>query len=118
MLHLVLPVTLTLASSQAWDTRWAFLTGDDEITWGPDAELTPLGVSQTQAIRKCWQTEAVYRAPITKDEMKWYVSPMTRTGQTILGSWGDLLVGTPEVCEDWREIYGSHTCDKRSTRVS
>jgi hypothetical protein len=36
----------------------------------------------------------------------------------MLESFGELLTGIPEVWEDWREIYGSHTCDKRSTRVS
>ena len=46
-----------------------------------------------------------------------YVSPLTRAGQTMLLSFGELLTGTPEVWEDWREIYGSHTCDKRSTKV-
>lgn len=50
--------------------------------------------------------------------MRWYASPMTRAGQTLLHSWGDLLVGTPEVWEDWREIYGSHTCDERSTKLT
>ena len=51
--------------------------------------------------------------------MKWYVSPLLRTGQTLLESFGELLGDArPEVWEDWREIYGSHTCDKRSPRVS
>lgn len=33
-------------------------------------------------------------------------------------SWGEMLTGVPEVWEDWREIVGGHTCDKRSSRVS
>ena len=50
--------------------------------------------------------------------MRWYVSPLTRTAQTMLHSWGELLTGTPEVWEDWREVYGSHTCDQRRSKVS
>ncbi|WRT65747.1 uncharacterized protein IL334_002695 [Kwoniella shivajii] len=99
-----------------WEDKWTFLNGDGEITWGPDPELTPLGVNQARAIQKCWKEQIPFNPPITEKEMKWFVSPLTRTGQTMLESWGDLLVGTPEVWEDWREIYGSHTCDKRSTK--
>lgn len=35
----------------------------------------------------------------------------------MVNSWGDML-GVPECWEDFREIYGSHTCDKRSPKVS
>lgn len=42
----------------------------------------------------------------------------------MVGSFGRFLPGVegrpgvaPEIWEDWREIYGSHTCDKRSTKV-
>jgi len=88
------------------------------LTWGPDPELTKLGVAQAEAVQKCWRTQAPLGAPISKEEMKWYVSPLTRTAQTMLHSWGDMLADTPEVWEDWREVYGSHTCDKRRSRVS
>jgi hypothetical protein len=53
--------------------------------------------------------------------MRWYCSPLTRTGETLLESWGEEVlqgVDGPEVWEDWREIIGSHTCDKRSSKVS
>ncbi|KAK8861615.1 hypothetical protein IAR55_002438 [Kwoniella newhampshirensis] len=100
-----------------WEDYWAFLYGDGEITWGPDPELTPLGISQARAVQKCWKEQALVGAPITKEEMRWYLSPLTRTGQTMQESWGDMLAGTPEVWEDFREIYGGHTCDKRSTKT-
>lgn len=71
-----------------------------------------------------WLREAPLGAPITAQEMKWYVSPMHRACQTMVGSFGKYLPGVegragvaPEIWEDWREIYGSHTCDKRSTKV-
>lgn len=97
--------------------------------WGPDPELTPLGHEQTLAVQAAWRRELEHGAPIQPDEIKWFVSPLTRTCQTMLNSWGDLLKGTPEtwevgrVCwprltlQDFREIYGSHTCDRRSSKV-
>lgn len=91
--------------------------GDGEIIWGPDPELTPLGISQAQAVHRCWLSEAPLGAPITADEMRWFASPFTRACQTLEYSWGDMLAGTPEIWEDFREIYGCHTCDKRSTKV-
>jgi hypothetical protein len=43
----------------------------------------------------------------------------------MVGSFGRFLPGVegregvaPEIWEDWREVYGSHTCDKRSSKVS
>ena len=75
-------------------------------------------MAQARAIHRAWRREAPLGAPIDPSEMRWFVSPLTRTGQTMLESWGELLKGTPEVWEDWREIYGSHTCDQRSSRVS
>jgi hypothetical protein len=43
----------------------------------------------------------------------------------MVGSFGRFLPGVegragsaPEIWEDWREVTGSHTCDKRSTKVS
>ncbi|WVQ78784.1 hypothetical protein IAT38_000875 [Cryptococcus sp. DSM 104549] len=99
-----------------WEAQWTYLFTDGEILWGPDPELTPLGIKQAQAIHECWKKEKAAGAPIRGDEMKWYVSPFTRAGQTLLGSWGDMMEGTPEVWEDWREIYGEHTCDQRSTK--
>lgn len=100
-----------------WEEYWTYLNNDDQITWGPDPELTPLGKSQAQAVNRCWVAEAPLGAPIKSEEMRWYVSPMIRTGQTLEESWGALLGRAPEVWEDWREVYGGHTCDKRSTKT-
>lgn len=111
----------------------AFLEGDDEITWGPDPELTPLGHEQTKAVGAAWAREAAAGAPI--DKLRFFTSPLQRTCQTMQNTWGDRL-GPPETWEvglaclrmeelversadpqDFREIYGSHTCDKRSPKV-
>ncbi|KAK4685313.1 hypothetical protein P7C73_g4838, partial [Tremellales sp. Uapishka_1] len=81
-----------------------------------DPELTPLGIEQAEAIHHTWKREAQFGAPIQKNEIRWFLSPFTRTAQTMLHSWGDLLTGVPEAWEDFREVYGVHTCDKRSNK--
>lgn len=91
--------------------------GNGTLTWGPDPALTTLGQNQAKAINKCWQQEVPFGPPITKDEMRWFVSPFTRAAETMEYSWGELLVGEPEVWEDFREVYGSHTCDQRRSKV-
>lgn len=92
--------------------------GNGTLTWGPDPALTTLGQNQAKAINKCWLQEAPFGPPITKEEMRWFVSPFTRAAETMEYSWGELLVGEPEVWEDFREVYGSHTCDQRRSKVS
>ncbi|ODN83924.1 phosphoglycerate mutase [Cryptococcus wingfieldii CBS 7118] len=104
--------------TEAWEAKWALLNGNGELTWGPDPFLTPLGVSQAQAVNDTWRKEAPLGAPVKSGEMRWYCSPMTRTGETMETSWKDVLEEGEriEVWEDFREIYGVHTCDKRSTK--
>ncbi|BEI85008.1 hypothetical protein CcaverHIS002_0504090 [Cutaneotrichosporon cavernicola] len=99
----------------AWEEHYTYQTTDGELTWGPDPELTDLGHEQARAVRRAWGREVDAGAPI--DEMTWFVSPLTRTCQTFLDSW-EGLYSCPEVWEDWREIYGSHTCDRRSPRTA
>ncbi|CAK9781552.1 phosphoglycerate mutase-like protein [Cutaneotrichosporon oleaginosum] len=98
---------------EAWETHYTYQTTDGELTWGPDPELTNLGHEQARAVRRTWGREVEAGAPV--DEMTWFVSPLTRTCQTFLNSW-EGLYRSPQIWEDWREIYGSHTCDKRSPR--
>jgi broad specificity phosphatase PhoE len=74
-------------------------TTDGKLTWGPDPELTLLGIEQAHKIHRAWKREARLGAPIGKSEMRWFFSPFTRTAQTMLHTWGDLLIGTPEVWE-------------------
>jgi hypothetical protein len=50
---------------------------------------------------------------------EWYVSPFTRTADTMRLSFGDVLGGkTPVFVEGLREIFGEQTCDKRRSKVS
>ena len=73
-----------------------FLNGDDEFTWGPDPELTPLGHEQTKAVGAAWKREAAAGAPV--DKIRFFTSPLQRTCQTMINSWGDML-GPPETWE-------------------
>lgn len=102
---------------KAWSEKWGALNTDGNITWAPDPSLTPLGITQAQKVHAAWVKEAAAGAPIGADEMKWYCSPMVRTGETLLHTWGDLLAGRPEVWEDWRELLGKHPCNRRNPRV-
>lgn len=122
---LLRPYSTIWTDFQDWDAHWTFENTDGNLVWGPDPYLTGLGESQAAAVYQAWLREFQYGAPITSNEMKWYVSPMTRACQTMVGSFGRFLPGVegregvaPEIWEDWREVYGSHTCDKRSPKVS
>lgn len=74
----------------------AFINGDGEHTWGPDPELTPLGHEQTKAVGVAWKREAAAGAPV--DKLRFFTSPLQRTCQTMLNSWGDMLK-SPETWE-------------------
>ncbi|ODN76564.1 hypothetical protein L202_05225 [Cryptococcus amylolentus CBS 6039] len=106
-------------SKKEWEARIArtYPTADD-LPWGPDPYLTPLGISQAQAINACWTAQAPLGAPVKQGEMVWYCSPFTRTGQTLMESWKGLVGdgSEVEVREDWRECYGLFVCDQRSTK--
>jgi broad specificity phosphatase PhoE len=67
--------------------------------WGPDPELTPLGHKQTRAIYETWQKERPHGAPINPGEIRWFVSPLQRTCQTMYNSWGEMISATPEIWE-------------------
>ncbi|QRV87688.1 hypothetical protein RhiJN_15706 [Ceratobasidium sp. AG-Ba] len=40
-----------------WDEWWGKQNGDGEITWGPDARLTPLGEAQAKEVNEMWKAE-------------------------------------------------------------
>ncbi|KAF9262314.1 phosphoglycerate mutase-like protein [Marasmius fiardii PR-910] len=99
----------------AWNDFWSKLDGDGEIVWGPDAELTPLGKEQAQAVNTEWKSELEFNIPVPK---KRYSSPMTRALNTYTITFDGIPVkGRPLVLENCREVYGVHTCDKRRSRT-
>ncbi|KAL1706571.1 histidine phosphatase superfamily [Schizophyllum commune] len=101
--------------TNAWDDYWAKLNGDDEITWGPDPELTSLGKDQARDVNAMWTQEIQAGMPLP-DFL--YSSPFTRALDTLRITFGDFLGQTPRplVLENCREVSGVHTCDKRRTR--
>ncbi|KAM0793388.1 hypothetical protein ACM66B_000841 [Microbotryomycetes sp. NB124-2] len=101
----------------AWNEYWSRLETDGEITWGPDPELTPLGVSQAKANNAAWKRRIEQGAPLPQTL---YSSPLSRSAKTLELTWGDILIEKygvrPLVKERLRETIGLHTCDKRSDR--
>ncbi|KAI0345470.1 phosphoglycerate mutase-like protein [Trametopsis cervina] len=97
--------------TQAWDDYWSKLNGDNEITWGPDPLLTPLGLEQARDARNAWQQEIPFSIPVPK---RHYASPLKRA----LDTWKTTFADdgwSVTVLENCREEYGEHTCDKRSS---
>lgn len=119
--------------------HWSTLNGDDELTWGPDPLLTPLGQSQAEDAKKAWKDELSHGIPLPE---KCYGSPLKRA----LDTWALTLGGSGEdevisgdrrrvtilevsrfraltrqcsliqfQLQNCREEYGIHTCDLRST---
>lgn len=101
--------------TRAWDDYWSKLNGDDEITWGPDPELTPLGKEQARTVNAIWKQEIEAGMPLP---ISLYCSPFTRALDTLRISFGEFLSGSarPMVLENCREVSGVHTCDKRRPR--
>ncbi len=108
-----------------WDRKWALLNGDGEITWGPDPELTELGVKQAQICNSAWKEQLKRGAPLPQ---RWYCSPFTRALDTMIHTWGDITLNKisddisdgdktrPTIVDTLHEMTGIHTCDKRRTK--
>ncbi|KIY47419.1 phosphoglycerate mutase-like protein [Fistulina hepatica ATCC 64428] len=103
--------------TQAWDDYWAKLNGDGEIVWGPDPELTTLGMEQARDVNSLWKQEISEGALPLPD--KAYCSPLTRALSTHMITFDGLMkdgMEPPLILENCREENGVHTCDKRKTR--
>ncbi|PIL22808.1 hypothetical protein GSI_15503 [Ganoderma sinense ZZ0214-1] len=105
--------------TKLWDEYWSKLNGDDELTWGPDPELTEVGIQQAKAAREAWKTEHAHGIPLPE---KHYGSPFQRALRTFQETFegADFLEGKPlsiTILENLREENGEHTCDKRSTKT-
>ncbi|THH21431.1 hypothetical protein EUX98_g8388 [Antrodiella citrinella] len=106
--------------TEAWDAHWSTLNGDEELTWGPDPLLTPLGQSQALEARDAWLAELSCDIPLPET---FYSSPLKRAldtwSLTFAGFGNDEVLPKEQrkvtVLEDCREEYGIHTCDLRSS---
>ncbi|KAH0840201.1 hypothetical protein J3R83DRAFT_1202 [Lanmaoa asiatica] len=74
---------------KAWCEYWAKLNGDGEIVWGPDPQLTPLGVQQAQEAHDAWEREHRFGIPLPE---KLYTSPLTRAIRTNQMTFDDTLL--------------------------
>lgn len=102
--------------NDAWNEYWSKLTGDGEIVWGPDPELTQLGIDQATRNNQEWKVQLDQGAP---KPTKFYSSPLSRSIDTLIKTWEDIVQLSnikPLIKENIRETTGVHTCDKRSTK--
>ncbi|KAI9574307.1 histidine phosphatase superfamily [Boletus coccyginus] len=92
--------------------NWTRLNGDGELVWGPDPELTELGIEQAKNAHQAWKTELEYSIPLPE---KLYSSPMRRAIKTNQVTFEGLL--RPDlkttIVENIREKNCVSTCDKR-----
>ena len=84
---------------------WSLLDGDGNITWGPDAELTPLGIQQAQNLSTEWKSQSKDGIPLPQS---FFVSPLTRATDTLNLTFNNWLLGTggrpqPVIIEGLRE---------------
>jgi len=99
-----------------WERHWSRLEGDGTRTW-LDARLTDRGKQQAKALADFWQEGAVtWKMPLPES---YYTSPLARCLETERLIYSELQhLGSsyrPVVKDAIREIYGVHTCDKRSS---
>ncbi|RPD62745.1 phosphoglycerate mutase-like protein, partial [Lentinus tigrinus ALCF2SS1-7] len=106
--------------TEVWDDHWSKLNGDGELVWGPDPDLTQLGIDQAKAAREAWATERAFGIPLPE---RHYASPLQRAlrtfHETFVGAEFLDGIAPPPPCtilEYLREESGEHTCDKRSPR--
>ncbi|KAB5588328.1 phosphomutase PMU1 [Ceratobasidium theobromae] len=112
---------------KAWDEYWSKQNGDNEITWGPDARLTPLGESQAKAVNDLWKLELSRPDDPVPLPTKMFTSPLARALATAGITFKDIAilprdkdmshVTNPLVMEKLRESLAPYTSDKRSTKT-
>lgn len=56
--------------------------GKDDLTWGPDAQLTKMGEDQARSMNAVWRKELQCSPPIPKPSL-FYCSPFQRTAKTL-----------------------------------
>jgi broad specificity phosphatase PhoE len=91
-----------------------FKYGDDELQWGPDAELTLLGEEQARSVGSIWRKELQSCPPVPRPTL-FYCSPLRRTAKTLGLTFQDVLDIDDSVMvrEKLREKLDCHTPDQR-----
>lgn len=101
-------------TAEEWHKKWRFLGTDGVIEWGPDANLTQLGIDQAKENNQLWKEQLQKGAPIPT---KFYVSPLRRSSYTLKHTWEGIEIPRPHVAENVRETIGLHPCHQRSTKT-
>lgn len=98
-----------------WNRELHKLGEFNGIKYGPDPELTELGLAQAKENHDLWENELKEGAPIPS---KFYVSPLQRSCRTLQITWDGLKPEEkhPQVLEKIRETIGKNLCDKRSPK--
>ncbi|KAK6204661.1 histidine phosphatase superfamily [Scheffersomyces amazonensis] len=98
---------------EEWHKHRRFQTTDGELTYAPDASLTPVGIKQAKENNEAWKRELSLGAPVPS---KFFVSPLQRSSQTLVLTWNDLKPESlkPLITPLIRETMGESLCDKRS----
>ena len=101
----------------AWNCYYSLLDGNGTTVWA-DASLSPLGITQAQAVQRFWASQlAVQKTPAPQ---RFYTSPLTRCLQTANLTFSGLALRipfVPEVKEFFREGISGHTCDRRQSKT-
>ncbi|GAA5953458.1 hypothetical protein JCM8115_000531 [Rhodotorula mucilaginosa] len=100
--------------SPEWNRYWSKVNTDGNMTWGPDAQLTPLGEDQARRVHRAWKRETLANAPVPP---VLYTSPLSRAASTCEITYGGLADSRPVFMEELRETIGVHTCDKRHSKT-
>jgi len=100
----------------AWDEKWGRMNGNGNITWGPDARLTPKGVHQAMEVNHVWRRELYHGGGIPLPT-KTFVSPLRRALHTFNISYSNLDIPPPTIIEDLRDTNGLRTSDIRHNKT-
>lgn len=102
--------------SEEWDDYWSRQNCDEDMCWGPDANLTQTGELQAEVRHQSWLLEQ--REGLLMPG-KFYSSPLSRALRTaeVTFALNSDRHAKLSVLEDLREIIGVHTCDERSSRA-
>ncbi|CAE6446951.1 unnamed protein product [Rhizoctonia solani] len=108
-----------------WINHFSKLNTDGEITWGPDAKLTPLGETQAREVNALWKKELSRPSDPVPIPTKLFSSPLARALATLDLTFKDVIPndtnagdtgGNPLVVENLREALAPFTSDHRSSK--
>ncbi|KAI5963446.1 PMU2 [Candida pseudojiufengensis] len=115
-------------TKEEWFAKWRYIGFDGEFTYGPDADLTDLGIRQALENNRAWKRQLELGCPFPKS---FYLSPLQRSIKTFNITWGEDSLKrienkedtinispnlNPQVIEPLRETIGIHLCHKRSKK--